>query len=156
MRYRYDPARTWGAAPRLWTRTPVIENPVSSRPVPRWRQADRHLSLPRTTSPVRSQQNRSFNDHGCAADGRPGSQRRRRAERRTETGTSACRRSGYGPGGSGFGPELGGKGAVAPTTTSLHPGSPGGVPPHGCSGGHPPRPLRRRRPAVAGFGLNDE
>ena len=128
MRYRYDPARTWGAAPPLWMRTPVIENPVSSRPVPRWRQADRHLSLPRTTSPVRSQQNRSFNDHGCAADRRPGSQRRRRAERRTETGTSACRRSGYGPGGSGFGPELGGNGAVAASTTSRHPGSRGGVP----------------------------
>ncbi len=52
MRYRYDPARTWGAAPPPWIRTPVIEKPVSSRPVPGWRRAHRNLSLPRTTSPV--------------------------------------------------------------------------------------------------------
>ncbi len=52
MRYRYDPARTCGAAPPPWIRTPVIEKPVSSRPVPGWRRAHRNLSLPRTTSPV--------------------------------------------------------------------------------------------------------
>jgi len=49
MGYRYDPAGTWGTAPPPWMRTPVIDKPVSSRPVPGWRRAHRKLSLPRTT-----------------------------------------------------------------------------------------------------------